>query len=719
VSEKTILLPPSPNGHDAAYRLTVMVPKRRYVSYLRERWWVVVLCLALSVSAVIIFETVHTETFNSYAQLYITTGAQVGVTLFAEPKDDFATQIELLKGSRLRGAALEDLGAKADKLKAPIDIEVVRPMNTAILQLRATSPDPVLTQVFLQSLITRYLAFNRDTRVSTAENLVTSLNEQLTKLEEALKTEQEKWVEFQKSNTLPVLEEQAKGAGLYLADLNLQVAKLKLEEQLLQNGVSPSSTPASSATNAATPASTNSTMTLAASLPGSSSDTPTTASDAPLKSARLELAVARAEKAKLLSQFAEGHPALREINSTIERLTNTVAILEQQDVQQRQSQLADVQKRIAAMTAAIPNVEKQVLEANERLSESKRYQNGVQRQQGHYDSLLAMLQYVDLGKNMGQERITVLDPPSPARPAERNLPLRIFLAVVGGLAVGLGIVFVWHLLDDRFVSILDVKDNFGEPVLGLVPQIKVGRNKPHDALLKENDSRSAYAESYRHLRSALLLSTLGGSRPHTLLFTGAAPLEGKSTIAANVAKVLARSGLRVVLIDADTHAGSLGHLLGVEGKPGVLDYLRREAATDVITHPTDVPGLELVPAGTHLEHAEGLFLRPELGALMNDLKTGRDFVIIDGAPILGADDAALLVPHADTVVLVLRPFFSRSRHVRQALEMLYQRQAKQVAMILNRARKDDLAGHYARNGQSQAKNGARNQGAPAERGREG
>jgi len=97
-----------------------------------------------------------------------------------------------------------------------------------------------------------------------------------------------------------------------------------------------------------------------------------------------------------------------------------------------------------------------------------------------------------------------------------------------------------------------------------------------------------------------------------------------------------------------------------------------------------------------------LFLRAELGQLLGMLRADRDFVIVNGSPILSADDAALLVPHADTVVLVVRPFYTRSRLVRQALDMLYQRQAKQVTLILNRARKDDLAGCFAQNGMNRA-----------------
>jgi Mrp family chromosome partitioning ATPase len=113
-----------------------------------------------------------------------------------------------------------------------------------------------------------------------------------------------------------------------------------------------------------------------------------------------------------------------------------------------------------------------------------------------------------------------------------------------------------------------------------------------------------------------------------------------------------------------------------------------------------------VPGGTHKDQSEGLFLSPKLPELIQELRQNADFVILDGAPVLASDAAALLVPFADLVVLVTRPFYTRSRLVRQALDMLYQRQAKHVSIVLNRARADDLAGHYAMNGQKQpARNG--------------
>jgi len=233
-----------------------------------------------------------------------------------------------------------------------------------------------------------------------------------------------------------------------------------------------------------------------------------------------------------------------------------------------------------------------------------------------------------------------------------------------------------------------------------VPQIKVPRAKPESALLEISDPRPAYVESYRHLRSALLLSALGENRPKILLFTSASQGEGKTTVAINLARLLARSGLRVVLVDADGQGGGMRRLLGDKEQPGVLDYLRGEATAQAIVQATEFETLLLVPAGTHKEHSEGLFLSPRLAELMRELRQNSDFVIVDGAPVLASDAAALLVPHTDTVVLVTRPFFTRSRLVRQVLDMLYQRQAKHVSIVLNRARTEDLAGHYAMNGHS-------------------
>jgi succinoglycan biosynthesis transport protein ExoP len=682
VTEKTLILPPSLNGHgpDASYRLTLMVPKRRYLSYLRERWWVVLTTLVLAIGAMVTYETIRPQNYSSFAQIYLSGDLQlnVGSVFSEEALTYFGTQIELLKSARLQGAALEAAGITVPPgEKNPYKVDIIQPMKTSILQLQATGPDPALTQRYLQTLIEKYLAYKKETRISTSQDLLDSLQDELNRKAGDLQAEQDKLAVFQKSNNVAVLAEEGRSAGVYLSDLNLELAKSELELRLLSQGQTNGS---------ASLAALDFTNAIPSSTQPSSTNLVATSDDSAFNQVRLDLAILLGNKQdKIRSMGSYG------FDQEVARLQRLISIM----VAEKQTTLKE---RIAAIQLAIPNWETKMLTVNDRLSQGQRLMENVAREQGYYDHLLGTLENVDLGKNVQQEQLSILQPATPARPELRSFILRVVLAGIGGIFFGLALVFIWYMLDDRFVSVRDIKDQFGETILGLVPQIKAPAAQPKTALLADVDSRHAYMESYRHLRSALLLSSFGEGRPQTLLFTSASPGEGKTTIAVNLARLLARSRLRVVLVDADARGSGMNRLLGHEEKSGVLDYLRGNAMANAVVHSTEVDGLSVVPRGTHAEHSEGLFLRPKLLDLISELRQNHDFVILDGAPILTSDDAALLVPHADAIVLVTRPFYTQSRRVRQALDMLYQRQAKHVSIILNRARAEDMAGHYAVNG---------------------
>jgi polysaccharide biosynthesis transport protein len=709
VTEKTIILPPHPggNGHDANYRLTMMVPKRRYLSYLRERWWVVLVCLTLMISATVAYETIRTGKFTSFSQIYLTDNVQLptGDMFSEESMTYFGTQIELLKSAPLQNAAFDKAGITIPPgQKNPYKVDVVQPLKTSILQLQATGPDPDLTQRFLQDLVDGYLDYKKQTHISTSQDVLDSLQDELARKATDLQIVQDKWTDFQKSNNVAVLEEESKSAGLYLSDLNLQLGKYRLEQKLLSQEITSDKTESNSL---AALDSTNYMQAIASAgladfpVPASLSSlspVPTArpvdeANDSELNSTRLNLGMMIGDKEDKVRSMGE-----HAYEEEIKRLRKLIAILDNENRTQKNAELAAMQARIAAIQGAIPPLEAKVLSDDDSLAQSQRLKEDVDREQGYYDHLLGTLQNVDLGKNVQQEQLSVLQPATAAAPEKRYLPLRIVVAVILGAFMGLAIVFGWYMLDDRFVSFRDITDQYGETLLGLVPQIKVSKRKPAQALLENADSRRAYMESYRHLRSALLLSPFAERRPRMLLFTSTTSAEGKTTVTINLARLLARSGLRVVLVDADARGGGMKRLLGDKEQLGVLDYLRGDAATAAVVHPSDCEGLSYIPAGTHNELSEGLFLRPKLADLLSDLRRDYDFVIIDGPPILSSDDAAMLVPQADTVVLVARPFYSRSRLVRQSLDMLYQRQARQVNIILNRARTEDFAGHYAMNG---------------------
>src|SRR5215469_1999010 len=139
------------------------------------------------------------------------------------------------------------------------------------------------------------------------------------------------------------------------------------------------------------------------------------------------------------------------------------------------------------MEKSIPTWEERLRKINELLAESQRLKNNIQREEGFYDHLLSTLQTADLGRDIQQETLSVLQAATPASAVKRYLVLRVILGILIGGVFGTGMVFCWYLLDDRFVSVQDVKDQFGEPVLGLIPRIKLNRSKPEEALLRIAD----------------------------------------------------------------------------------------------------------------------------------------------------------------------------------------------------------------------------------------
>ncbi len=696
MTEQTIILPESSRrGSDPNYRLTVLAPKRRFLSYLRERWWVLLTCMVLLVGAILTFETFRSETYESYAQLLVGDVQVNMANLFTEdPLNYFGTQIELLKSPRLQSEAMRKAGVQlSGDERNFVKLQVARPMSTSILQLMATGADPVQTQGFLQALIEEYLSFKKESRTATSDDIVVSLSDQLSKREAALKAEQEKWVEFQRTNNVAVLEEEGKAAGLYLAELNLQLAKFKIERDLLGQGLGSLSVQSREDRvheRVASIASTNSLAVLKTNtaIHSVASETFQVMGDTALKVSRVELAIRRAERDQVLSD--RGEVAARHLSEDVTRLGKTVSILEEQNRLQRQADLQDLEKRIVTTQRALPDWQTKVLEINERLSQSQRLKNNIEREQGYRDHLLGMFQTVDLSRNVQQERLSILQPPTTAQPGKRFIPFRIAIAGVAAIAMGLGLVFVWHLADDRFSSVRDLQDQFGEEILGMVPRIRVSKAKPSEALLQVGDSRLQYLESFRQLRSVLLLSPGPEAGGQTLLVTSAAQGEGKSTIAANLARTLARSGMRVVLLDANIKVRKKTCLMGQAEHLGLLDFFRAEADLESIQQCTDIPGLLYVSAGTHKESAETFLPAGQMTKFMSAIRVDQDFVIVDGPSILGSDDVSFLVPQADLVVVVVRPFFTRSGQLRQALGMIYQRRAKQVSLVLNQARSDDL-----------------------------
>jgi len=393
------------------------------------------------------------------------------------------------------------------------------------------------------------------------------------------------------------------------------------------------------------------------------------------------------------------HPRIVKLNEEIARNQSIIDLYHRQNQQQTDLTRQALQIRMTNVVQAIAECEVKVAYANTRIAEFERLKADVARKEALYERLVSLLQNVDIGRNIDQDTLTVLEPASDAKRSYKQTIQNMALAILGGLGAGLGIVLLVSLRDDRIVSLVEVCEQITDNVMGQVPEMRRLKSGAPLGILESNDDRHMYVESYRSLRSALLFLDSEKERPKVMLVTSAMPNEGKSTIATNLARILALGGARVLLVDGDLRKGRLHDLLGLSPAPGLADLLRRTEDFDKIVQTSSLPNLSFVARGANLPNAGDLLLNPVFDQFLEHVRRQYDHVIIDSSPVFATDDATTMAPKMDGTLFVVRSHFSRTSMIKEALEQLYRRQAKVLGLIVNRANSSDQSYHYYKNGE--------------------
>jgi len=293
-------------------------------------------------------------------------------------------------------------------------------------------------------------------------------------------------------------------------------------------------------------------------------------------------------------------------------------------------------------------------------------------------------------------------------PPDRNS--RTALAALLGLLFGFAVALVLDHLDARLRTRTEVAEALALPVIGEVPLVKRTQWRD-DTILSVTEPLSAYADGYRAARTAILHSPdLGEASgapsraitsppremtPLALLVTSAHASEGKTTSAANLAASFAEAGQRVLVVDADLRSPEIHVHLDVPGGVGVSDYLcdpdRHRLAA--LIRPTTVPGVQVITAGTQLEHPAALASR--MGTLLAEVHELADIVILDAAPVFVASEVFDVLPLVDGIVLVVRSGRLTNSTARRVSELLGRFRVPVLGAILIGApeRKADYYGY--------------------------
>jgi capsular exopolysaccharide synthesis family protein len=671
----------------------------RFLKFLRRFWWIPTLTFLLAVGGVVSYFVYWNEpTYVSIARVWETEKLNLpgGAAFSADVQSYLGTQLELLKSGTLWQRALNVLQAKGtnaanaiprDKDGKPLKVELkmVQAPKSSVFAIQASSSNPEYVKAFLDELLDQYFTYKKEIRKRLSGDTLTSISQQIVNLERERNASQADLDEFQRTNNLAILQQEGAVAGAHLATLKTRLSDLQLESQLLDATAAEQDAAAAGTTNAS--------MALAEAMQRTAS-TPSRAPTSDRLTPFQEVALLKAQREKLSKFLRPKHPKIVKLDADIEKSQKLIDIYHSQSRDELAANRQALKLRIDSVGASITNWQSTVVEANAKIAEAERLRANVTRNQNTYDRLAALLQNVNISGNIEQEDMAVLESASLAERSYKKELILLALAIVVGLGFGSGIVYLIEARDDRLTSVLEITEKLPNDVVGQVPELPGTRRRAPIPLLEENDERHMFAESYRSLRSALLFLPVEGEHPKIILVTSAVPNEGKSTIAANLARTLAEGGAKVLLVDADLRKGRLHDVLGMQRQPGLAELIQQPADLDKIVQTNSISNLSFISRGSNLGPPGKLFLGFGLASLLMRWRKEYDYVIIDSCPIFAADDATTLAPKVDGTLFVVRSRFSSAKCVREALDLLAQRQAKVLGIIYNRAETSSRSHYY-------------------------
>jgi len=308
--------------------------------------------------------------------------------------------------------------------------------------------------------------------------------------------------------------------------------------------------------------------------------------------------------------------------------------------------------------------------------------------EGLYADLLRQYEEARTTDVLRANRVYVVEPSSvPLKASAPNWILNLALGLAGGLAAGLGLAFLAEHMDRRLFTTDEIQFKTGLPIIGSIPATR-WRNKR-----TIYNHQSPQLEAFRRLRANVLTIT-GDATPHTLLVTSAQPREGKSTITANLAFALAKSGRRVVTVDANLRRPRLHKIFGLPNTGGLGAVLESETTLEDALQETSFEGVMVLVGGQSVSPVE-LLDSERMTHILDDLSRRFDLVLIDTPAFLAVTDAVPLIPKVDAVLLVVGRAVADGDCVQAACKQLTNVNAPLLGVVVNWARGERTFDHYS------------------------
>ena len=400
---------------------------------------------------------------------------------------------------------------------------------------------------------------------------------------------------------------------------------------------------------------------------------------------------AEQERDALAVRYLPDHPKMKGAQAKLGGLTTQIKAQVQQLMTGKETEIKIVAQREAALETAAAQAETSLQELEKKGIELAFLQANADKNAGLFSSLDTRMSEVDLASLVQSNNIWFIDRAVASADKVRpklttNLPMAFLIGLLGGVALA----FFMEYVDSTIKSREDLEEVVGVPFLGAVPVLTTS-----DLLSLESERdrniyvnarpRSTAAEALRSIRTNVLFRTPDSGRGMTrLLIASAVPREGKSFISSNLSSIIAMTGSKVLLIDADLRRPTQHKLFALTNERGLSNVLEQNATISSCIQKTHVDGLDIMPSGPRPANPAELLGSERMVRTLDALNASYDFVIIDSSPIGAVADPLILSRFVDGVLMVIESNKTNRDHVLQCRSRLSEVKANILGAIVNK-----------------------------------
>lgn len=581
---------------------------------------------------------------------------------------------------------VERLAPYVGMLKSGLTLSAVKEVRvnhkeTRLIDIRFTHYDPDVATKIVNTIADTYVSQNFEKKIENNATAGDFLQKRITELQSQIRTNEERLINYAKNNQIISLDAGQNTVVQRLADLNSRLSQAEGDRIMAESAYRASQRPGAASAQ--------------------------TDSDARTTAIESRLSELRYQRARLLVEYTDEAPeiielnkqialALQEIKETRSRATNALTTNLETKYQEALARQED-------LSSIFNHQRSEVLAQNEAAINYRIIQQDIETDRSLLNGLLQRSKENDVVLSGTPNNVLVIDRAlTPRAPVGPKRGQYIFLAFLASLGLGIGLALLLNYLDDTLRTVDDIESRLHLPVLSEVPSVakrktmlqlksSLGtKRESYSMAVLDLKHEPALTESYLHLRTGVLLATAGGP-PAILLITSSQPSEGKTTTAINMATVLAQTGVRVLLIDADLRRPSLHAILGLNGNGHsakglssllTVKALDEETVVDSIKF-HEQSGVYVLASGPLPPNPANLICSPQMEQLLGLLRSKFTHIVIDSPPVSFFTDGVLLSRLVDGVLLVVRSGKSPLGVAQRAKKLLWDAGASFFGVVLN------------------------------------